>query len=53
MADCMEAFRRYIPKSEKDALLASLAGEDVPPTKHGTILPAIVSTQKPESAAAA
>ena len=29
--DCTEAFRRYIPQSEKDALLASLAGEDAQP----------------------
>ena len=32
--DCTEAFRRYIPQSEKDAFLASLAAEvDAPPTK--------------------
>jgi hypothetical protein len=29
--DCMEAFRRYIPKSEKDALLSSLTGEVTQP----------------------
>jgi hypothetical protein len=31
--DCMEAFRRYIPKSEKDALLSSLTGEVTHPPK--------------------
>ena len=30
MEECMEAFRRYIPRSEGDALLASLAGEVTP-----------------------
>jgi hypothetical protein len=31
--DCTEAFRRYIPKSEKDALLSSLTGEVTQPPK--------------------
>ena len=36
IAECMEAFRRYIPKSEKDALLSSLTGEVTPPPTNAT-----------------
>jgi putative DNA primase/helicase len=50
--DCMEAFRRYIPKSEKDALLASLAGGAAPPSRSGQP-PAVASPEVPISVAAA
>ncbi len=35
MEDCMDAFRRYIPRSELDALIADSKPADPPPDEEG------------------